>query len=260
MDPNIFGNLRLLWEWYRWGVFVAFVLAAAAAFWVFYDAQRRGREAILWKVVAVVSLILIIPSVIFRIDPTLFLTMSGAVEPLAWLGILGGIAALVTLVAYSLGVGVQEPELYAYPAPGPMSPPIPPTVAAAPPPPPPSPRAPARPAAPPLDRTRLVGQRAPVSGWLVLRSGPRAGKQLGLGTSAPSGIGRDASRCELVLDDPAVSREHARVQWEHGQFILYDLASANGTWVNNNRIQRQALMDGDMIRIGDTTMAFKSVK
>jgi pSer/pThr/pTyr-binding forkhead associated (FHA) protein len=94
----------------------------------------------------------------------------------------------------------------------------------------------------------------------VIRSGPRAGKQLGLGTSAPSGIGRDASRCELVLDDPAVSREHARIQWEHGQFVLYDLASANGTWVNNNRIQRQPLMDGDMVRIGDTTMVFKSVK
>jgi len=149
---------------------------------------------------------------------------------------------------YYAAAPVPPPAAYA---------PLPPTSVAPPPAPPP---ASARRAAPPLDRTRLVGQRVPVSGWLVMRSGPRAGKQLGLATSAPSGIGRDASRCDLVLDDPAASREHARIQWEHGQFILYDLASANGTWVNNRRIQRQPLMDGDLIRIGDTTMVFKSVK
>jgi hypothetical protein len=133
--------------------------------------------------------------------------------------------------------------------------PLPPTEVAASPAPPPSRRA-----APPLDPTRLVDQRTPVSGWLVIRSGSRAGKQLGLSASARNSIGRDASRCDLVLDDPAASREHARVQWEHGQFVLYDMASANGTWLNNNRVQRQNLMDGDVIRIGDTTMVFKSVK
>jgi hypothetical protein len=158
--------------------------------------------------------------------------------------------------------GVGDLDYYAPPpapavAPPAYAAPLPPTEAV---PPPVAQPEPALPAAPPLDPTRLVGQPTAVNGWLVIRSGVRAGTQQGLRTSSPTDIGRDASRCDLVLDDPAVSREHARVQWEHGQFILYDLASVNGTWVNNQRVQRQSLMDGDAIRIGDTTMVFKSVE
>lgn len=169
------------------------------------------------------------------------------------------------IIWYLLTPDVQQAfDSGGYYSPPPMAPlpyvPLPPTAVAAPPPAPaPAPRPQAPRGAPPLDRTRLVDQRAPVNGWLVIRTGARAGKQHGLRATGATGIGRDASRCDLVLDDPASSREHARVQWENGQFVLYDLASANGTFVNNRRVQRQALMDGDVVRIGDTTMVFKSV-
>lgn len=112
----------------------------------------------------------------------------------------------------------------------------------------------------PVEKTRIVDQRSPVQGWIAVRSGSRVGKQLGLSTSSRNSIGRDASRCDLVLDDPAISAEHARVQFEHGQFVIYDLASSNGTWVNNHRVQRQPLLDNDEIRVGDTLVIFKSVR
>jgi hypothetical protein len=159
-------------------------------------------------------------------------------------------------VQAAFGAGV---EAY-YPPPSPPPPvypaPLPSTEVASPPP----ALVPSHPAAPPVDPTQLMGEKQPVQGWLVVRSGPRAGKQLGLSASARNTLGRDGTRCDLILDDRAASAEHARVQWEHGQFVLYDLASTNGTWVNNRRVQRQTLMDDDVIRIGDTTMVFKSVR
>lgn len=148
---------------------------------------------------------------------------------------------------------------YSVSSPAPYSPsPLPPTIAESYSP-PPAPRPVASPAPRP-DPTRLVDRKPPVTGWLVVRSGPRAGKQLGLSTSVRNTIGRDGTRCDLIVDDPAASAEHARVQWEHGQFVLYDLASSNGTWVNNRRVQRQPLLDNDVVRVGDTKMVFKLVR
>jgi len=129
---------------------------------------------------------------------------------------------------------------------------LPPTQRAAPPPPPP----PSRAAAPPLEPTKLVSEPSPVMGWLAVQKGSRAGQNFKLGTGKTT-IGRDGARCEIVLDDDAVSKEHARVQWEHGQFVLHDLASTNGTFWNERRIQRQGLLDGDEIRVGNTVMVFK---
>ena len=94
--------------------------------------------------------------------------------------------------------------------------------------------------------------------WLVVKSGARAGKQFGLGRGRNT-IGRDGSRCDIVLDDGAVSAQHAQVNFENGQFAIYDLASLNGTFVNQQKVQRQLLMDDDMVRIGNTTFVFKKV-
>ena len=129
---------------------------------------------------------------------------------------------------------------------------LPPTERAAPPPPsapPPTPR---------IEPTRRVEERAPAMAWLVIKSGPRPGQQFGL-TRGRNTIGRDGTRCDIVLDDGAVSAEHARINFENGQFVIYDLASLNGTFVNRQRVQRQLLMDGDLIRLGNTTLVFKKV-
>ncbi len=66
-------------------------------------------------------------------------------------------------------------------------------------------------------------------------------------------LGRDA-QCDLVLDDPKISRRHARFQRVHDEMILEDLNSTNGTFVNGQRIKGQMrVQSGDVIAVGSYT-------
>ena len=63
-------------------------------------------------------------------------------------------------------------------------------------------------------------------------------------------VGRDRT-CSIVLAHPAVSRRHARITVGGGKDpVLEDLQSANGTYVNNTRIDRAVLKPGDIVRFG----------
>jgi pSer/pThr/pTyr-binding forkhead associated (FHA) protein len=84
------------------------------------------------------------------------------------------------------------------------------------------------------------------------------GRQLPL-QAGRNTIGRDATRCQVTLDDPMVSNEHAAIVFEHGRFVLQDLASTNGTYLNGQRILRQMLFDNDEIRLGNSVLVFKQV-
>ncbi|TKK89371.1 FHA domain-containing protein [Herbidospora galbida] len=74
----------------------------------------------------------------------------------------------------------------------------------------------------------------------------------------PVTLGRDAGAAAVVLDDGAVSRRHARLEWDDGQLALTDLGSSNGTFVNDTKITRCLLGVGDRVRIGryELTWAF----
>ncbi|PDV98107.1 FHA domain-containing protein [Candidatus Chloroploca asiatica] len=98
-------------------------------------------------------------------------------------------------------------------------------------------------------RTEVAGPTSPqVIAWLVERNGPRPGKEHRLAQQIT--IGRDPSRCEIVLDDAKISGEHARIRFEQGRYILFDLASTNHVYVNNQEVQKHALRDGDLIKLG----------
>jgi hypothetical protein len=72
-------------------------------------------------------------------------------------------------------------------------------------------------------------------------------------------IGRSAS-CQVTLDDPLVSREHARIRIQGGVVIIEDLKSRNGVQVGGKPILRiAALNNGDRIRIGTQEFVFLSV-
>jgi hypothetical protein len=62
-------------------------------------------------------------------------------------------------------------------------------------------------------------------------------------------IGRSPD-CDIVLDDRQVSRHHALIRWENGQYIVQDLGSKNGTHVNGRELTGPyVLQDGDEIQI-----------
>lgn len=65
-------------------------------------------------------------------------------------------------------------------------------------------------------------------------------------------IGRDP-KCDIVLTDDTASRRHARIaRNDGGYFEVVDLGSRNGVLVDDERVDRMTLMDGDVFVIGDT--------
>jgi hypothetical protein len=70
-------------------------------------------------------------------------------------------------------------------------------------------------------------------------------------------IGR-LPECDVVVEDPGASRQHARVRRTDGGFVLVDLGSTNGTLVNDVAIQEHVLENGDRITIGETILEFRS--
>lgn len=71
-------------------------------------------------------------------------------------------------------------------------------------------------------------------------------------------LGRDDD-CAVVLDFVGVSRRHARITLRGGAATLEDLASKNGTWRNDERVESAVdLRDGDAIRLGSLTVVFRS--
>lgn len=55
---------------------------------------------------------------------------------------------------------------------------------------------------------------------------------------------------DVPIDHPLVSRVHAQLRLRHGRYVLYDLNSRQGTWVNGQRVREWVLHPGDVIRLG----------
>jgi hypothetical protein len=62
--------------------------------------------------------------------------------------------------------------------------------------------------------------------------------------------------CAIRTDDGMVSRRHSQIRMEGGRFVVEDLGSANGTHLNNSRIQKQALGHADIIQCGSLMIRF----
>ena len=69
-------------------------------------------------------------------------------------------------------------------------------------------------------------------------------------------IGRGEG-CDLLIKDRSVSRVHSRIEYDGDYFWLVDCGSANGTLVNQARVSRYMLYDGDVIRTGKVSMVFR---
>ncbi len=70
-------------------------------------------------------------------------------------------------------------------------------------------------------------------------------------------LGRVANVADIVVEDNAASRHHAAIAHQDGQFMLYDMDSTNGTFIDDERITKVQLKDGDVFRIGETRLLFR---
>ena len=85
-------------------------------------------------------------------------------------------------------------------------------------------------------------------GRLLLKFDSAVLKEVPLGTR-PVTIGR-APDNDVAIDNLAMSNHHARVYTEAGHLVIEDLNSLNGTFVNDMRVERATLRDGDTIQVG----------
>jgi S1-C subfamily serine protease len=95
----------------------------------------------------------------------------------------------------------------------------------------------------------LTASAQGILGKFTFLNGTRAGEKLGLGGSGIR-IGRESTICEIVLENPKVSRLHAEVVSIDGKVLLIDRNSSNGTYVNDHKIDKRFLQDGDIIYFG----------
>jgi hypothetical protein len=89
---------------------------------------------------------------------------------------------------------------------------------------------------------------------LILSGGGREGERIPLDADLLT-VGRNPAS-HLFLDDVTVSRHHARVIRDAAGFLIEDLNSLNGTYVNRRRVERQHLSDGDEVQIGKFKLSF----
>ena len=126
----------------------------------------------------------------------------------------------------------------------------------------------------PAGHTVVMRQEAPAPllAWLAVIKGPGGPRGQVFTLERETIIGRKAG--QIVLGgDSYVSGQHAKVRLESSEadeeshtFVLYDLASANGTFAGDretyedNQIYRYELEDGDFVLVGETTLVFKQVE
>ncbi|MCS7038078.1 MAG: FHA domain-containing protein [Anaerolineae bacterium] len=107
---------------------------------------------------------------------------------------------------------------------------------------------------PPATAARAAS-RAPAA-WLVVRNGVQVGQRFELYADETLTLGRDPAQADVVLQDPTVSARHARIRYENERFVIYDLGSTNGTFLGEYRLDRQPLVEGDELRLGNTWLLF----
>jgi hypothetical protein len=90
---------------------------------------------------------------------------------------------------------------------------------------------------------------------LTVTSGKEPGRVFDVRRDASTSVGR-ARANDIVIDDVAVSNEHCRIRPEDGRFVLHDLQSTNGTFVNERRVATHPLEAGDVVQVGETHLTF----
>jgi len=255
--------------WYSWGVAIAFAVTFVTTLWIFFDSQSNGYQASFLRWLSLLAAVVVIPSVILSFSPHLIISLPAVLsDALAVLGVSATVVSLLCLVLYGLGIGIVAPDT------GPTDPSSSLAeqdknagIAEG--------RVGVRPITPPRGVQPITSEKSltpqritptlsdtiriknayenelPLA-WIVVLNGPFAGREYRLQKIID--IGRESELNDVALDDRTVSRQHARIRYEKGAFVIYDLASANGVLVNGEKAQRRVLTHGDRIKLGQVML------
>ena len=94
----------------------------------------------------------------------------------------------------------------------------------------------------------------PGAGLLVVTRGPNAGSRMSL-TKPVTTIGRHPDS-DIFLDDITVSRRHAELHRGPKGFVVRDVGSLNGTYLNRERVEENAVQNGDEVQVGKFKLLF----
>jgi hypothetical protein len=102
-------------------------------------------------------------------------------------------------------------------------------------------------------------RKTPVVGWFVALDGDQKGEDFRV-REGQNILGSDPA-CDVVLMNSTISGKHASLRHKDGKFILTDLDSTNGSYLNDRMepIAREELKDNDVVRLGDVKLKFKCI-
>ncbi len=107
------------------------------------------------------------------------------------------------------------------------------------------------------DVKRGVGKGSNNLGWKIKLVYPGDGGNFVEGDIVPIGnkltIGRNKNN-QMILPSPSVSNYHAKIYFEDGRYMLEDLNSTNGTFINGIMVDKKSLQPGDEISISKTLL------
>src|SRR5713101_6772126 len=104
---------------------------------------------------------------------------------------------------------------------------------------------------------RNPGRGSVMAMQLLVIAGPDEGRVFPLSGGTILGIGRSHAHSEIPLQDLKVARVHCQIEVDEQGFVLADLESPTGTFVNGKSVTRQPLQPGDIIRLGETQLRFQ---
>jgi pSer/pThr/pTyr-binding forkhead associated (FHA) protein len=91
-------------------------------------------------------------------------------------------------------------------------------------------------------------------GMLVVKRGPNVGSRFALESDVVR-AGRHPDS-DIFLDDITVSRRHVEIRREEEGYVVHDVGSLNGTYVNRERVERRLLRNGDELQIGTFKLVY----
>ena len=111
------------------------------------------------------------------------------------------------------------------------------------------------------DVTVIDREDTSLMGWLIVKSGQTLRRGHILKVRSGAIYGRSSNKADVLIDDEKVSSIHARIQVKDEKFILVDLGSTNGTFVNGEKITGATeIHQDDEIRIGNTVFVLKTLQ